>query len=76
MHSGNGEHHDMDRRALACFEAALDDVPVSDDPQLRETLTTWFGWAIQRMGDYHESADDVPAGLPMQHWSWDGPTSG
>ena len=26
MHSGNGEHQEMDRRAIACFDDALDDV--------------------------------------------------
>src|ERR1044072_8983834 len=26
MHSGNGPHEEMDRRAIACFAQALDDV--------------------------------------------------
>src|SRR5215467_3889406 len=26
MHSGNGDHEEMDRRAVACFDAALADV--------------------------------------------------
>src|SRR5215510_9829017 len=26
MHSGNGEHDEMDRRAIACFDQALADV--------------------------------------------------
>jgi len=24
------------------------------------------------MSRYHESADDVPSGLSIPHWSWDG----
>jgi len=24
------------------------------------------------MAAYHESADDVPEGLAIPHWSWDG----
>src|SRR5512142_1884057 len=28
MHSGHGPHEDMDRRAIACFDQALDDVGV------------------------------------------------
>jgi hemoglobin len=24
------------------------------------------------MGRYHDSPDDVPAGLRIPHWSWDG----
>ena len=30
MHSGNGEHDEMDRRAVACFTLALDDAGVQD----------------------------------------------
>jgi hemoglobin len=29
VHSGNGEHPDMDDRAIACFDRALDDVGVA-----------------------------------------------
>src|SRR5215203_960237 len=32
MHSGNGQHEEMDRRAIACFEVALDDVGIVDEP--------------------------------------------
>ena len=32
MHSGNGEHMEMDRRALACFEAAVVDAGLSVEP--------------------------------------------
>ena len=31
MHSGNGEHEEMDRRAIACFDQALIDVGLADD---------------------------------------------
>ncbi len=76
MHSGNGPHADMDARALACFVAALDEVGLGADPALARVLTEWFSWAIDRMSDYHDSADDVPDGLPMQQWGWDGPIRG
>src|SRR5919201_6775591 len=29
IHSGNGSHEEMDRRAIACFDAALDDVGIT-----------------------------------------------
>src|ERR1700728_3325282 len=32
MHSGSGEHDEMDRRAIACFDAALADVGMANDP--------------------------------------------
>jgi len=31
MHSGNGQHDEMDRRAIACFDRALSDVGIVDD---------------------------------------------
>jgi len=35
MHSGNGEHDEMDRRAIACFDQALADVGLANDGALR-----------------------------------------
>jgi hemoglobin len=74
LHSGNGEHEEMDERAQVCFAHALDDVGLSADPRLRAALTAYFRWATHAMAEYPESADDVPAGLGLPSWSWDGPT--
>src|SRR4051812_36283733 len=38
MHSGNGLHEDMDLRAIACFDQALDDVGLTQQPQLARVL--------------------------------------
>jgi hemoglobin len=77
MHSGNGPHEDMDRRAIVCFDQALTDVGITDDNRLRSVLHDYFAWATTTtMSRYHRSADDVPDGLPFQHWSWDGPVGG
>ena len=73
MHSGNGEHQEMDERAQICFAQALDDAGLSDDPRLRATLEAYFRWAIERMSGYPESADHVPDGLALAQWSWNGP---
>jgi len=72
LHSGNGPHEEMDRRALDAFVLALDDAGLPHDARLRRALTDYFAWGIGYMGQYHESADDVPAGLPLPRWSWDG----
>ena len=73
IHSGNGVHDEMDRRAVACFDLALDDVGLSASEPLRRTLHDYFAWATTTtMARYHESADDVPGGLRVPHWSWDG----
>jgi hemoglobin len=76
MHSGNGPHEDMDRRAIACLDLALADIGVGDD-RLRQVLHDYFAWATTTtMSRYHGSAADVPAGLRIPHWSWDGLVEG
>jgi hemoglobin len=73
IHSGNGPHEEMDRRAIACFDQALTDVGVLEDNPVRAVLHDYFAWATTTtMSGYHRSADDVPDGLRMPHWSWDG----
>lgn len=73
MHSGNGVHEEMDRRAIDCFDQALVDVGLAADDRLRRGLHDYFAWATTvSMARYHESADDVPDGLPIPRWSWDG----
>jgi len=73
MHSGNGPHEEMDRRAIACFDQALVDVGLADDDSLRQVLHNYFEWATTTtMSRYHRSEEDVPDGLSIPHWSWDG----
>jgi hemoglobin len=73
MHSGNGVHTEMDRRAIACFDQALTDTGLAADDRLRRVLHDYFAWATTTsLARYHESADDVPKGLRIPRWSWDG----
>jgi hemoglobin len=73
MHSGNGVHTEMDRRAIACFDEALVDAGLATDDRLRRVLHDYFAWATTvSVAQFHESADDVPDGLPIPRWSWDG----
>ncbi len=73
MHSGNGPHYDMDRRAIDCFDQALHDVGADRDAVLFQVLHDYFAWATTNpMARYTRSADDVPDGLAIPHWSWDG----
>jgi hemoglobin len=73
IHSGNGSHEDMDRRAITCFDQALIDVGLAGDERLRLVLHDYFAWATTTtMARYHDSADDVPDGLEIPQWSWDG----
>ena len=73
LHSGNGEHEEMDRRAIACFDQALADAGLDDDARLRAALHDYFEWSTTvAMAAFPRAATDVPEGLAIAHWSWDG----
>ena len=72
LHSGNGIHQEMDRRAIECFVAALDDSGVPDEFELRRTLTDYFRWSTAALAEHPESADDVPESVTIPRWSWNG----
>lgn len=77
LHSGNGLHAEMDQRAIACFDQALEDVGLARDERLRRVLHEYFAWATTTtMARYHRSAEDVPVGLPIPKWSWQGLVTG
>ena len=60
-------------RAIACFDQALEDVGLTASLPLLQVLHDYFAWATNTtMSRYHESADDVPAGMRIPQWSWDG----
>ncbi len=73
MHSGNGVHEEMDRRAVACFDAALTDVGLGEDAAARPVLHAWFAWMThEHLTRWAGSAADVPDGLRVPRWGWDG----
>jgi hemoglobin len=73
IHSGDGQHEEMDRRAIVCFDQALQDSGLARDERLRRVLSDYFAWATTtEMSRYPRSAEDVPDGLRIPKWSWDG----
>jgi hemoglobin len=63
----------MDHRAIGCFDQALVDAGMADDARVRDVLHDYFAWATTTtMARYHRSAGDVPDGLTIPQWSWDG----
>ena len=77
IHSGHGPHEEMDRRAIACFDQALVDVGIDGNERLRQVLHDYFAWATTTtMAGYPGSEDDVPDGLAIPRWSWDGLAGG
>src|SRR6478672_8329578 len=58
MHSGNGRHEEMDERAIACFDEALDDIGLAAQDELHRALHDYFAWATTTtMSRYHDPAD-------------------
>ena len=73
LHSGNGSHEEMDRRAIACFDQAMTDVGLVQSDPVRTVLRDYFVWATTKsLARYPGSPNDVPDGLRLPHWSWDG----
>ncbi|NIK57537.1 oxidoreductase [Kribbella shirazensis] len=69
-HAGNGEHDEMNRRAIACFDAALADAGI-DDERVRTVLHDYFAWATFTTM-YRHRLDDIDAGQAVPRWSWEG----
>src|SRR5215475_14505455 len=42
IHSGNGEHEEMNQRAIACFYEACADIGLTKDEVLRQVLHYYF----------------------------------
>jgi hemoglobin len=63
LHTGNGPHDEMDRRAVDCFAAALEDARVPETH--RGELVAWFRDANQYVNHHFASPDAVPDALPM-----------
>jgi hemoglobin len=73
IHSGNGPHEEMDRRAIDCFDQAMQDIGLESTGPLRQVLHDYFAWATTTtMSGFHDSADDVPDDLSIPRWSWEG----
>lgn len=70
IHSGNGPHQEMDRRAIACFDVALTDIGLTENDPVRQVLHDYFAWVTTSR--YHQSADYVPEDMSIPHWSWGG----
>jgi hemoglobin len=73
IHSGNGVHDEMDRRAIVCFDEALADAGLTDGLCTAASAARLLRLATTTtMARYHQSADDVPDGLTIPRWSWHG----
>ena len=75
MHACNGPHEEMDRRALACFDLAMGDVGIDNDNPVRRALHAYFAWKNNSVAKYSDPDSEVPVGLELTRWSWNGPST-
>jgi hemoglobin len=72
MHAGNGDMTDLGNRFVECFTLAMDDAGLPADPEFRAAMRAYMRSAVDEFIG-HPGLGTVPAGLPIPHWSWDGP---
>jgi hemoglobin len=72
LHSGNGDMGDLGRRFADCFMLAADDAGWPGEAEFRAAIRAYIDWAVDAVALSHPDDSDVPAGLPLPHWNWDG----
>ena len=73
MHASTGADDDMAQRFLVCFDQAVDDAGLPDEPAFRQVLHDYMTWATSEVNEYSPLGSVVPDGLAFPRWSWDGP---
>jgi len=73
MHAGMGSDDDLGDRFVAAFVAALDDAGLPDDEPFRAAMRAYIQWATDEVMSYDAPGSEVPDGLPLPRWTWDGP---
>jgi len=72
IHAGQGAETDLGDRFVACFVQAADDADLPDDPEFRNSLRAYMEWAVQDVLAYSPLGSEVPSGVPVPRWSWEG----
>jgi hemoglobin len=72
LHAGMGDMTDLGRRFVDCFVSAADDAGLPADPAFRAALRAYMQWAVGEVALSHPHDTNVPPGLPVPRWSWDG----
>jgi hemoglobin len=73
LHAGTGAGDEFGPRFVECFVKAADDAHLPDDPEFRTALRLYMEWAVGEVMSYAPEGSQVPAGLVVPRWGWDGP---
>jgi len=72
MHAGNGDMSDLGERFVVCFDLALDDAGLPEDPAFRAAMHAYMRWAVDVVLSYSDQDAVVAPGAAMPRWGWDG----
>jgi hemoglobin len=75
IHAQSGAEGDIGERFVTCFVQAADDAGLPDDAGLRASLRSYMEWAVREVMAIAPPGAQVPAGLAVPRWSWDGPVT-
>jgi hemoglobin len=75
LHASTGADEDMANRFVACFDLAVVDAGLPDEPRLRSVLHDYMVAATREVDAYSPIGSVVPEGLAVPRWSWDGPVT-
>ncbi|MFF5226719.1 oxidoreductase [Dactylosporangium sp. NPDC000521] len=73
LHARSGADDDLGERFVRCFVLACDDAGLPAEPEFRAALREYMTWAAADVMRYSQPGSQVPAGVTMPHWTWDGP---
>jgi hemoglobin len=72
IHAGTGAEDDLGERFVRCFAQAADDAGLPGDAEFRAALRAYMEWAVAQVMACSPQGSQVPAGLVVPRWSWDG----
>jgi hemoglobin len=72
IHAGMGAEGDLGERFVNCFVRAADDAGLPGDAGFRASLRSYMEWAVAQVMACSPQGSQVPPGLKVPRWSWDG----
>lgn len=72
LHANQGAEDELGDRFVEVFNAALNEAPLPDDPELRAVLHDYMTWATNEVMAYSPADATVSPDLPVPHWDWSG----
>jgi hemoglobin len=73
IHASTGADPEMATRFVECFDLAVGDAGLPEDPAFRRVLHDYLTWAAREVDGYGPIGSVVPEGLAFPRWSWGGP---